>query len=432
MLRLDNSSINSDQDSIAKLLLEYLRLRENCLFELDMKSKFKCESKYCINVINTHSSIKQTIERTSANDTTNNAISNDNSNWFSADESDQEEYEDMDICEQSASNNTSDGSSSESEENYGLVKSRTWMNVWKSFEDVLDEIRINNYEAFLENYTNMIKLHIKHKLPLSYVSYKAVFMCLEPRLLKDVFDLNLFVKNELEHFGCMLDRGFLFNSFQAMEFNRTSPEPFYLIMSLAILLYRIKCKTHYKMILVSINQNLAIFINRQQYDEKFIKFGVKSFLRSVILNGIMDQMSLKKFLSIDQRRTRQSFDDSFDEEDDTEISDYSNTSDSEDDIDHNYFISDQNNNNLNADQNTAQNQQSKTLGELIGVRMEYSKIHPLSLKQLSRITIKNSLRLYTGISVDRLQILPDALKKYVMFDDEINDILKLAETRTQT
>jgi len=417
MIRLDNSSINSDQDSIAKLLLEYLRLRENAVFELDMKLKFKCESKHCINGNNFRNKIEKAIGRKKGIDQTNNANSGNNSNWFSANESeegdDDDAGNDMDMCEISESNSPSDDSSSETEESYGLVENRVWMNVWKSFEDSLEEIRINDYESFLENYTNMIKLHIKHKLSLSYISYKSVFMCMEPSLIKEVFELNLFLKNEIEHFGCMLDRGFLFNSLQAMEFNRNSPEPFYLIMSLAILLYRIKCKKHEKTILNSIYQNLAIFINRQQYDEKFIKFGVKSFLRSVILNGIMDKTSLKKFLAIDQRRTHQSVEDSFDEEDDTENSDYGNTSDSEDDMDYDYYNLDHNNNDLNQNQNANQNQQTKTLGETIGMKMENLKIYPLSLKQLTRIAIKNSMKLYTTNNVERLKILPEIGRAHV-------------------
>jgi len=53
------------------------------------------------------------------------------------------------------------------------------------------------------------------------------------------------------------------------------------------------------------------------------------------------------------------------------------------------------------------------------------KMFPLSLQRMCRVVIKKNMNDYSIQGVNQLKVLPNELKKFVLFDQEINDILKL-------
>ena len=123
-----------------------------------------------------------------------------------------------------------------------------------------------------------------------------------------------------------------------------------------------------------------------------------------------------------QDRHHPHLDDDEDEDDD----------DDDDDLDSEMNSSDEdfvlNNNNANEPNrnNAAQPHSTITVSELIGVSLEEMKeTYPISLKNLCRLKIKSNLSDYSNATVDCLAMLPIDLKRFLLFEDEIEDILKL-------
>ena len=54
----------------------------------------------------------------------------------------------------------------------------------------------------------------------------------------------------------------------------------------------------------------------------------------------------------------------------------------------------------------------------------YNDCYPLSLKNLCRITIKNCLIDYNERSIEALDMLPIATKKFLLFEENITEIIK--------
>ena len=57
----------------------------------------------------------------------------------------------------------------------------------------------------------------------------------------------------------------------------------------------------------------------------------------------------------------------------------------------------------------------------------YTDCYPLTLKNLCRIRIKNCLVIYNERNVDSLEMLPLAIRKFLLFEENIMDVLKLTK-----
>ena len=79
--------------------------------------------------------------------------------------------------------------------------------------------------------------------------------------------------------------------------------------------------------------------------------------------------------------------------------------------------------------NNNNNNNSMTLAEKIQLNNKnfYTDSYPLSLKNLCRIRIKNCLINYNERTVDSLEMLPFSTKKFLLFEENIIDVLKLAK-----
>ena len=85
---------------------------------------------------------------------------------------------------------------------------------------------------------------------------------------------------------------------------------------------------------------------------------------------------------------------------------------------------DQNNNNVNDIEN--QNGRANTVEENI-TNLNGLKVYPCSLKNITRLRIKELMPDYNPSSVAKLPYLPEVLKKFVSFQDEIDLIKKLTQ-----
>lgn len=203
------------------------------------------------------------------------------------------------------------------------------------------------------------------------------------------------------------------------------------------------------------NKKLCPFLFREQYEENFRTIVVKHFIKCVYLNGVFTSSSLSKFLTSTSRTTGSNQENRAvdDEDDDEELLSDSDTDewpvDEDDDEDEDEDDSDEDigvgHRNLhlhqqhlrrraNDDQNNQnRNQSVKSVGDLIKLSPEESKLgFPLSLKNMSRIAIKNCMKEFTPRSVDKLYILPNVLRRFLLFQDEIDAILNIRQSTNDT
>lgn len=93
------------------------------------------------------------------------------------------------------------------------------------------------------------------------------------------------------------------------------------------------------------------------------------------------------------------------------------------------FISHQKNIFKNRGQQQGNQELPRTIGGLINMNQtsDLTQYYPMSLKNLCRIKIKESMIDYTLVNVEQLSILPSVLKSFMMFEDEIEAIIKCSK-----
>ena len=163
------------------------------------------------------------------------------------------------------------------------------------------------------------------------------------------------------------------------------------------------------------------FIFYEKYDENVKKIAIRKFLEALLLNGIFKLNDLNCFLSktindvavaavhgANNHRHHQHHNDS---------SDDSTFSSSEDDSDMDIEI-----------EVRPVNDRTITIGEkiLLSNPNYLNDYFPLTLKNLCRIYIKNCLVDYSERTIDCLD-LPVVAKKFLLFDDKIDEVMKLTK-----
>ncbi len=173
---------------------------------------------------------------------------------------------------------------------------------------------------------------------------------------------------------------------------------------------------------------LAKFIYAKKYDAKFKEIGIKQFINACINNGLVNRECLKRFLessTVPFDRYSEDDDDYDSWDDDYDFWDESSTfsSDFETDFDNmrpNPLRLDNNDNLVDGDTTNANS------AERLIASLDINGKFPLSLKSLARIKVKNTLISYSRKSIEALYFLPQDLQAFLMFQDEIDEIKRLA------
>lgn len=332
-----------------------------------------------------------------------------------------------------------------------------WFKVWREISASLDSIKFNNENHLcVENYTLLLRIHVMHRFTLDMNCYRSLLHCIRPELVEKIFDMSLIDKEDAFHIGCLIESDDLFTGIDALAnnidtINKYAPNILY---SLSVLIYRDKeCLNHASKIISSMNSELAVFINREDHLHSPVynnlKQAVRQFLLACTLNGIFsDHKKLDSFLT---NRETESTDDSLS---DSSISDLISDSDSDSSspnealeriiqdvhrirrIDQNQLRVDLPYNprsppppNNNGNNNNNNNLNIKSVADRMNINAsEFKKLlYPMSLKNLCRVAIKISMDPYDLNSVNKLTILPNVLKRFMLFQDEIDGIIKLAQ-----
>ncbi len=136
--------------------------------------------------------------------------------------------------------------------------------LWERIEEHLIEHKIfESIDEYLIKYTNILKLHIDHRVKLDKLCTKALVSSVRPSYIEEIFNLNLvdadtdinsLMRNgkifhddlAMENFYLNLfyfiKTGKMFTCLKRSLYSSRSTEPFYLIMTISVLLYKISYK----------------------------------------------------------------------------------------------------------------------------------------------------------------------------------------------
>lgn len=236
--------------------------------------------------------------------------------------------------------------------------------------------------AIFPFYTKIISFHCDNGVKLLPAFNHGLFFCIKPKLVNELFSKELFINN---NFNEVLNV-YLFESLQELGDYSHAYET---ISSVTIILYRVCTKDIKNDVLKHIKETLSYFIMEEEYDKKTRVKGLKRLIKAFILNGIFNINELKAFFT----EKSMSYD---------ELRDLG----------------------LNYDYDSDESNVEITLGAKLKLNIkEFYDYYPLSLKNLSRMSIKNYMNnLYSQSNVNLLPI-PDSIKKFTLFNDEINEIL---------
>jgi hypothetical protein len=258
-------------------------------------------------------------------------------------------------------------------------------------DELTDAKESGNTEVLLF-YTQLLKLHIEQNLKIPPAAYEIMLHCVKPSYIIDAFDQNL-IDICSNHINILFEKEYMFIGIEEME---EYPNAYEVLMTLSILTYKLACKSNRENIVRSINDRLAEFILHEDYDESVRKIAIPKLIETFILNGIMDSEDLTTFLTITCRRF------------------HANNSETEDDM---------------TTDSDSSNSQRNTVGDSLyastNAKNALLNHFPLSLKNITRIAIKNQLIEYNEFSVMKLE-LPLIMKKFVLFEDKIREILALS------
>lgn len=470
MMEFDETMAIEDENDLSGLIKKFIRLRECNQFQHSLSRKNFCD-KSCVSLKDRLSMILKKPATTSGMECGSQQADLNGLNYEDDDDDDEEEN---DYCDDKPSRQIRSLNT--------VSLPYKWQIVWNKINIQLAELKRNEIDEYLGYYTKILQLHVEHRVKLHLKCFNALLNCVEPVYVRQIFDLDLVSSAHIRHVECIYEGGTLFSALQLGLYTNNAKEPFYVIGSLTVLLYMTKCHRQRAKIVESTEKRLMLFLNRRQYDEQFRKLGVKNYFKALMLNGLLSLNDLGKLLKSSQRtgghahraavvnRRRNDDDNSDTTSDEDDLGDEDDVEDMDDDLDddsevfsdssmdnsesdadsdgvvvdigqlihqHHHqhrirhraernVVVDQNNNQPNNNQpNNQPNNNLRTISELINLKENEIAVNfPLSLKNLTRIAIKNAMTDYTYKNVNKFHILPSALKSFLMFTDEIDQIIK--------
>lgn len=365
-----------------------------------------------------------------------------------------------------------------------------WFTVWTEISTNLEKLKlIGEIYSSLEYFTYLIQLHIDHRIELDLLCYRCLLNCMKPELIVKIFDLNLLNTKDQFHIGCLYTNNDLFegidvNADNIETINKYASE---LLLSLSVLIYKDKSALKYgESIINSLNTDLAVFINREDRDtgrkanaNNSLSQAVKQLLKACVLNGFFEtKRSLDSFLS-----NREFEMEDLDSSTDDSLSEMLSSDDEPNPLvnfvqrhirlnENNLAAADiimraeradgnrqqpynprspppappplpprlparrqvpAQQNPVNNNNERAQPVRLKSVGDRINLSSSSNELNllicPMSLKNLCRLKIKSEMNPYNLDSVNTLRILPNVLKKFVIFQDEVDEIVRLTNEK---
>ena len=308
--------------------------------------------------------------------------------------------------------------------------------LWNRLDTALGDLKDSNFADYVRSCTQVVRMHVKHRIRLDTKCYKILFYCKEPRLMRDLFDLDIVHPRESSHINCFYERNFIFSAVDPLSVDEHSFSN-NVLLSLAILLYRTRVHKSKLVLLACLNRDLVSFIFSELYSDLAKRVGFRFLLRSFILNGLLNRPALGTLLAArddDSSFDSDNMDFSGDDEDDDELDDSIESGESDDDREMRLMrrlINNHHHHHHHHRHNHRDHHEDhRSVAEYLDIAQananEYTRMFPLTLKNLCRISIKNALRSFNSGTVRRLTILPAVLQDFILFNDEIDNLLRFA------
>lgn len=336
---------------------------------------------------------------------------------------------DMDNCLMDCNNFDQDD-----ESNQEITDTEISNTLWENLMDILHYCKENNrMEDLLINYKKILKVHVDNSILIDVQCFNILFYCTEPSLMEQVFNNSLIREQDLVNVGILFERDFLFLALDLFGSSDTIDYLRPLIISLTILIYKSQSQRHAKNVCKSLENKLAVFINKEVASLKNNKHwcqlkysSIKHLLKAVYLNGIFQIDSMSQLLA--NRETAY-------HSDSTESDTDSWPTDSDDSDDEEEEEGDANELGrmirLDVNNNVIEHRRAVvpklTFGDRINFKIgpkETSAMFPMTLKSLARLRIKALMPKYTAKNVAKLNGLPRDLQRFVLFQDEIDAAIK--------
>lgn len=210
-----------------------------------------------------------------------------------------------------------------------------------------------------------------------------------------------------------------------------------LIISLTILIYKAQCQCHAKTIRKSLENKLAVFINKEvtslrnnKHWCQFKNSSIRHLLKAIYLNNIFQIGSMNQLLA---NRETAYHSDSTESDTDSWPTDSDESGEEYEEEDNanehgrmaNLEVRLDANNNVIEQRRT--NVSKLSFGDRINFKLgqkETNAMFPMNLKSLARLKIKSLMPKYTAKNVCKLNGLPRDLQRFVLFQDEIDAAIK--------
>lgn len=266
-----------------------------------------------------------------------------------------------------------------------ILLEQKWNSIKNEFDDMAEEGRID----IPLYYTKIIEFHLNNMMTLSPLISQSLLYCIEPSYIDEVFKRNL-IDYKCNKLHILLDEEYLFIGIEEMD---TYPYSFNTLLSLAVLIYRFTVYQSRRGIKASIFDRLVDFCLHETYDRRVREISIKYLLDACILNGLLSFNDIRQFFNKNCNPVMHGLDTDSD----------------------------------NDGHNENYHDRSKTVADNLGLnQQQFHYQYPLSLKNQSRIKIKSLLKVYNQRSIENLQ-LPLSIKKFLLFNDKIDEILKIAD-----
>jgi hypothetical protein len=171
---------------------------------------------------------------------------------------------------------------------------------WEKLKSSTDMEDLNTTELS-KHYTHILKSFLENDLQVPPCLFESLFQCNDPNLMNKLFvnDLiNLHYPRNFDHLNTLMNKDngndeYMFSSLSDID---ELTQTFEIIMSLVILLYRIKTYKFRESIVKAMNNAFAEFLFFEKYDNSVKTTAVRKLLEALILNGIFNLNDLNTFL----------------------------------------------------------------------------------------------------------------------------------------
>ena len=171
---------------------------------------------------------------------------------------------------------------------------------WDKVKSSTDMEDLNTTES-AKHYTFILESFLDNDLQVPPCLFESLFQCNDPNLMNNLFNndlVNLHHPRNFDHLNMLMNKNdgndeYIFVSLSDID---ELTHTYELIMSIVVLIYKIKTYKFRESIVKAMNNSFAEFLFFEKYDNSVRKTAVRRLLEALILNGVFNLNDLNSFL----------------------------------------------------------------------------------------------------------------------------------------